>query len=66
MGGNGSVDKARAVNRAAEREREGSAMWGVEVKEGRGQDHGPSDSWQYGKDAAGWTIVSQGIWEVEE
>lgn len=44
MGGNGSVDKARAVNRAAEREREGSAMWGVEVKEGRGQDHGPSDS----------------------
>lgn len=44
MGGNGSVDKARAVNRSATRERERSAVWGVEVMKGRGQDHGPSDS----------------------
>lgn len=44
MGGNGSVDKARAVSRPAARGRERSAVWGVEVMECRGQDHGPSDS----------------------
>lgn len=59
MGGSGSMDETRAVDSPGARGRGKSAVWGVEVMEGRGQDRGPGDSCQCGKDAAGWTILSQ-------